>query len=490
MDNTKNKVLSGLIWKFGERITAQIVTFAVSVVLARLLPTEAYGLITLVTMFITFANCVVVNGFGSSLIQKKDADNVDFSTVLYFQIGAGLIIYLILFITAPVIASFFGDEYELLSPVLRVLGLRIPLTAINNVQQAYVSKKMIFKKFFFSTIIGTVISAVVGIWMAYAGYGVWALVGQYLTNTTVDTIILGVTIKWKPELKFSWTKLKELFGYGWKILVASLIGELYNELRTLIIGKLYTSNDLAFFDKGKQIPNIIVTNINTTISNVLFPAIANAQNKANDVKNITRRAIKTSAYIMCPLMFGLAVVAEPLVTLLLTEKWLPCVKYLQIYCISYCFEPIQTANLQAIKAVGRSDIFLKLEIIKKGSSILILFAVMNFGVDAIAYSLLLTTLIASIANTMPNKKLIMYSYRELFVDMSAGILISAIMAGIVYIEGMFLTTGTLVTLIIQVLTGGIVYFAISAIFKVEAFTYLKNTVIEYLSSMLKKKRTE
>lgn len=490
MDNTKNKVLSGLIWKFGERITAQIVTFAVSVVLARLLPTEAYGLITLVTMFITFANCVVVNGFGSSLIQKKDADNVDFSTVLYFQIGAGLIIYLILFITAPVIASFFGDEYELLSPVLRVLGLRIPLTAINNVQQAYVSKKMIFKKFFFSTIIGTVISAVVGIWMAYAGYGVWALVGQYLTNTTVDTIILGVTIKWKPELKFSWTKLKELFGYGWKILVASLIGELYNELRTLIIGKLYTSNDLAFFDKGKQIPNIIVTNINTTISNVLFPAIANAQNNVSDVKNMMRRSIKTSAYIMCPLMFGLAVVAEPLVTLLLTEKWLPCVKYLQIYCITYCFEPIHTANLQAIKAVGRSDIVLKLEIIKKGSSILILFAVMNFGVDAIAYSLLLTTLIASIANTLPNKKLIMYSYKELFIDMSAGIFISAVMALIVYGVGMLINFGTLTKLIIQVAVGGIAYIAISAIFKVEAFTYLKDTMIELLSGLFKKKKAE
>ncbi len=487
MNDTKNKVLSGLIWKFGERISAQVVTFVVSVILARLLPTEAYGLITLVTIFITFANCVVTNGFGSSLIQKKDATNTDFSTVLYFQLFASTVIYIILFVTAPLIASFFGEGYELLAPVLRVLGLRIPLTAINNVQQSYVSKKMIFRKFFFSTIIGTIISAVVGIWMAYEGYGVWALVAQYLTNTIVGTIVLAITIKWKPELKFSIASLKELFKYGWKILIASIIGEIYNELRTLIIGKLYTSNDLAFFDKGKQIPNIIVTNINTTISNVLFPAISNAQNNITDVRNMMRRSIKTTAYIMCPLMFGLAVVAEPVISLLLTDKWLPCVPYLQIYCITYCFEPIQTSNLQAIKALGRSDIVLRLEIIKKGSSILILFAVMNFGVDAIAYSLYLTTLIASIANTMPNKKLIDYSYRALFVDMSAGIVISAIMAAVVYAVGMLLNLGTLTELIIQVATGGIVYFAVSAIFKVEAFTYLKNTVFELLGKYFKKK---
>lgn len=485
MDNTKRKVLSGLIWKFGERITAQVVTFAVSVVLARLLPTEAYGLIALVTIFITFANCIVTNGFGSSLIQKKDVDNLDFSSVLYFQLGASLILYLILFVSAPLIAAFFGDGYELLSPVLRVLGIRIPLTAINNVQHAFVGKKMIFKKFFFSTIIGTIVSAFVGIYMAYKGYGVWALVAQYLTNTVIDTVILGLTIHWKPELRFSWKRLHELFKYGWKILVASIIGEIYNELRSIVIGKLYTSNDLAYFDKGKQIPNIIVTNVNTSISNVLFPAISNAQNNPNDVKNITRRAIKTSAYIMCPLMFGLAVVAEPLISLLLTEKWLPCVPYLQIYCIAFCFEPIQTANLQAIKAVGRSDILLKLEILKKGSSILILFAVMWHSVDAIAYSLLLTTLIASIANTTPNKKLISYSFKELIADMAPGLLISSVMAVVVHIIGLVLSLDAILMLAVQVIAGGIIYLLISVVFKVEAFTYLKNSAFEFLGSKRK-----
>lgn len=480
METSKAKVLSGLIWKFAERISAQVVTFVVSIVLGRLLSPDDYGLIAVVTIFITFANCIVTNGFGSSLIQKKDSDNLDFSTVLYFQFAFSLALYGILFIAAPLIAKFFGEGYDLLVPVLRVLGIRIPLTAINNVQQAYVGKKMIFRKFFLSTIGGTVISAVVGIWMAYEGYGVWALVGQYLTNTFISTVILAFTIKWKPELKFSWARLKILFSYGWKLLVGGIINETYVELRKIAIGKLYTSADLAYFDRGMQIPNIIVTNINSSISNVLFPAISNAQNNMADVKAIMRRSIRTSSYIMCPLMFGLAVVAEPLISFLLTDKWLPCVPYLQIYCISYCFEPIQTANLQAIKAVGRSDIFLKLEIIKKVAYAVILVAVMFHSVDAIAYSLLLNTLIAVFVNTTPNKKLLGYSFKELIADMAPGIILSAVMSGVVYLEGMLLPFSALPRMIIQAATGGIIYLVLSVVFKVESFSYLLNTVKEML----------
>ena len=480
METSKAKVLSGLIWKFAERISAQVVTFVVSIVLGRLLSPDDYGLIAVVTIFITFANCIVTNGFGSSLIQTKDSDNLDFSTVLYFQFAFSLALYGILFIAAPLIAKFFGEGYDLLVPVLRVLGIRIPLTAINNVQQAYVGKKMIFRKFFLSTIGGTVISAVVGIWMAYEGYGVWALVGQYLTNTFISTVILAFTIKWKPELNFSWARLKILFSYGWKLLVGGIINETYVELRKIAIGKLYTSADLAYFDRGMQIPNIIVTNINSSISNVLFPAISNAQNNMADVKAIMRRSIRTSSYIMCPLMFGLAVVAEPLISFLLTDKWLPCVPYLQIYCISYCFEPIQTANLQAIKAVGRSDIFLKLEIIKKVAYAVILLAVMFHSVDAIAYSLLLNTLIAVFVNTTPNKKLLGYSFKELIADMAPGIILSAVMSGVVYLEGMLLPFSALPRMIIQAATGGIIYLVLSVVFKVESFSYLLNTVKEML----------
>ena len=486
MSNTKDKVLSGLFWKFGERITAQVVTFVVSLVLARKLATADYGLVSLVMVFITFANALVVNGFGTSLIQKKDADNKDFSTVLWFQIITASCLYALLFATAPLIASFFGEGYELLAPVLRVLGLRIPLTAVNNVQQAFVAKRMIFKKFFFSTIIGTTVSAVVGIWMVYAGCGVWSIVGQYLTNTVMDTLILGLTIHFKPALILSKTRLKTLFSYGWKILVASLISEVYNELRTLIIGKKYSKNDLAFFDQGKKIPQLIVVNINTSIENVLFPAIASVQNNPVDVKNIMRRAIRTSIYILCPLMFGLAAVGEPLVKLILTDKWLPCVPFLRIFCLAYCLEPIQTDNLQAIKAVGRSDIILKLEVIKKGSGLLILLASMNFGVNAIAYSMLLTTILAATVNTFPNRNLIHYSYRELFIDMAPGLALSAVMAGLVYAIG-FLPIPLIPLIAIQVVFGGLFYIGVSFLLKLEPFVYLKNTGFDFLKGMLRKK---
>ncbi len=493
MNDSKSKVLSGLIWKFSERMAAQLVTLGVTIVLAKLVPPSEHGIIAIVNIFIAIANCIVVNGLGSSLIQKKDADDLDFSTVLYFQIALSVVLYAAIYFGAPLVPKFFSNENnnisaDLLISVLRVLGLRIPLTAINNVQQAYVARKMIFRKFFLSTFSATVVSGVVGIYMAYKGYGVWALVIQYLVNTTLSTIILAFTLHWLPKLKFSFERLKSLLKYGWKVLIAGLVNEFYNETRSIVIGKKYSSDDLAFFDKGKQIPNIIVTNINTTISNVLFPAIANAQSNIADVKNMMRRSIKTSSFIMCPMMFGLAVVAEPLIKILLTEEWLPCVPFMQIYCISFCFEPIQTANLQAIKAVGRSDIFLVLEVIKKGSGLIILFAVMNYGVNAIAYSLLLTTLIAAIVNTAPNKKLIGYSYGELLKDIAPGVLISAAMSVLVYVEGLFLPLHPFIILLIQAATGAIFYFAVSSIFKVEAFTYLWDTVIEFIGK--KKNKAE
>ncbi len=493
MNNTKKKVLSGLIWKFGERMAAQLVTLGVTIALAKLVPPSEHGIIAIVNIFIAIANCIVVNGLGSSLIQKKDADDLDFSTVLYFQIVLSLVLYAVIFFGAPLVPKFFSNEKnnipaDLLISVLRVLGLRIPLTAINNVQQAYVARKMIFRKFFLSTFSATIVSGIIGIYMAYKGYGVWALVIQYLVNTTLSTIVLAFTLHWLPQLKFSFERLKSLLKYGWKVLIAGLVNEFYNETRSIVIGKKYSSDDLAFFDKGKQIPNIIVTNINTTISNVLFPAIANAQSNIADVKNMMRRSIKTSSFIMCPMMFGLAIVAEPLIKILLTEEWLPCVPFMQIYCISFCFEPIQTANLQAIKAVGRSDIFLVLEIIKKGSGLIILLAVMNYGVNAIAYSLLLTTLIAAIVNTAPNKKLIGYTYGELLKDMAPGILISTVMALAVYAEGLILPLSTIPMLIIQVVSGAVIYFGIAAIFKIEAFTYLLNTAFELIGK--KKNKTE
>lgn len=381
----KKKTVSSLLWRFLERCGAQGVTFLVTIVLARLLVPEVYGLMALVTVFTAILQVFVDSGMGNALIQKKDADDLDFSSVFFFNLVMCIALYILLFFCAPVIAAFYHNP-ELIS-VIRVLGITLLISGVKNVQQAYVSRKLQFKRFFFATLGGTIGAAVIGITLAYMGFGIWALVSQNLFNTMIDTLILWFTVRWRPKLLFSFERLKGLLRYGWKLLVSSLLNTFYLNLRTLIIGKLYMPADLAYYEKGQSFPTLIVSNINASIDSVLLPTMSGVQDSRESVKAITRRAIVTSSYLMWPMMVGLAVVAKPLVVLLLTEKWLEAVPFLQISCFALGLEPLQTANLNAIKAMGRSDIYLKLEIIKKSISILILLLSMHFGVKAIAVSL-------------------------------------------------------------------------------------------------------
>ena len=414
------------------------------------------------------------------MIQKKDADNVDFSSVFYFNIILGILVYAVVFIMAPYIAGYFN--MEILCPVLRVLGLRLIVAGANSVQHAYVSKQMLFKRFFWSTLGGTIGSAILGITMAYMGFGIWALVVQYMFNSIIDTLVLWFTVKWRPKLAFSLKRLKNLFSYGWKFLVSSLLDTGYNELRSLVIGKMYTPADLAYYNKGKNFPNLIVTNVNSSIQSVLFPAMANCQDKKEQVKSMCRRSIRTSSYIMLPLMTGLALVAEPFVKLLLTEKWLQCVPYLQIACFTFAFMPIHTANLQAIKAMGRSDIFLKLEIIKKIMGLAVLIFVAPFGVLAIAFSGILTTILSSIINSYPNRKLLNYNYFEQLKDLFNGFLPLIVMSVLVYLTGL-VNIGEFPLIVMQVIVGMISYVAVSALTKNDSFIY----ALEIVKSFIKRK---
>ena len=468
------KVLSNFFWRFFERCGAQGVTFIVSIVLARLLDPDVYGTVALVTVFTTIMQVFVDSGMGNALIQKKEADDLDFSSVFFFNMAVCSLLYLIMFIAAPFIAAFY--KMPELTSVVRVLSLILIISGVKNVQQAYVSRNMQFKKFFFSTIGGTIGAAVVGIVMAYLGFGVWALVAQMLFNAAVDTIILWITVKWRPKMMFSFERLKALFSFGWKLLVSSLLDTVYNDLRQLIIGKLYSSNDLAFYNQGKKFPHLIVTNINTSIDSVLLPTMSKAQDDKNAVRSMTRRAIKTSTYIMMPVMIGLAVCAEPLVSLILTDKWLPCVLFLRVFCITYAFYPIHTANLNAIKAMGRSDLFLKLEILKKIIGLTAILITMWISVEAMAYSLLVTTLLNQIINSWPNKKLLGYSYLEQIKDMLPQIGLSLIMGAAIYLVQLA-GFSNIYTLCIQIPLGIIIYIALSKLLHIESF--------EYITSMLK-----
>lgn len=466
---TRQKVFSNLIWRFLERTGAQAVSLVVSIVLARILSPSDYGTIALITVFINILNVFVDSGLGSALIQKKDADNLDFSTVFYTNVVFCVALYAVMFFTSPLIAKFYARPE--LTSLIRVLSITILISGVKNIQQSYVSRTLQFRKFFFATLVGTIIAAVLGIWMAYHGAGVWALVTQQLTNLTIDTIILWITVKWRPDFAFSFQRLKGLFSYGWKLLVSALLDTVYNNLRNLIIGKKYSSEDLAFYAKGELFPKTIVSNINNAIDSVLLPAMSAEQDDKVRVKQMTRRAIKTSTFCIAPLMMGLAACAENIVKLLLTDKWLFCVPFLRIFCITYMFFPIHTANLNAIKAVGRSDLFLKLEIIKKVVGFAILLSTMWFGVMVIANSMLLASLLSQIINSWPNKKLLNYGYLEQLKDILPGILLAVFMGAAVYFVK-FIPIIYWFQLIIQIVLGAAIYVAGAKIFKLEAFSYL------------------
>lgn len=479
--SNKKKVIAGMFWKFCERFCAQFVTLVISIVLARLLDPEHYGTVSIILIFINIANVFVTESFSAALIQKKHADNVDFSTIFYFNIIFSLGLYCIIYLSAPWVENFYNMPE--LCRAMRILALKLPISAIYSVQQAYVSRNMLFKKFFFATIIGTAASAVVGIVMAYKGFGVYALVGQYLTNSLIGTVMLWFVVRWRPIWAFSFKSFKELFKYGWKILATALIRTLYEDIYSLVIGKKYTSEDLAFYSKGKHYPQLIIKNVNTTISSVLFPALSKQQDNKEIICTMMRRSIKTSSYILCPLMIGMATTADTLVSLVLTDKWLPCVPFMRIACFYLLLMPMQSANLQAIKAMGKSNIILKLEIIKRVSGIIVLFVTMHWGVLAIAWGSVLVNLLESFVNARPNKKMLNYSYLQQIKDIIPNILTALVSCVPAYfIKYLNLHNG--IILLLQVVVVALLYLVISIITKNENFKYLYNT---FKGEIIKKK---
>lgn len=464
-----NSTIANFIWRFTERTAAQLVTFVVSIILARILSPEYYGTIALVTVFTTILQVFVDSGLGTALIQKKDADDLDFSSVFFFNMFMCVVLYIVMYIASPYIAAFYNDKG--LTPIIRFISLTIIISGVKGIQQAYVSRNMLFKRFFFSTIGGTIASAIIGIILAYRGYGVWALAIQQVSNTAIDTLILWLTVKWKPKFMFSFQRLKRLLRFGWKLLVSALLDTIYGNLRNLIIGKKYTSADLAYFDQGDKLPKAIVTNINVSIDSVLLPTMSKMQDKTETVRTLTRRAIRISVYIVAPLMIGFACCADSLVRLVLTDKWLPCVQFIRILSVSYLFWPIHTANLNAIKAVGRSDIFLKLEVIKKAVGLALLLSTMWFGVKIMAYGLIVECLLGLIVNTWPNKKLLHYGYIDQMRDIAPSVLLSMAMGVAVYCVGL-ISMPEIVKVVAQITLGIVIYVAGSGIFRMKEFEYL------------------
>lgn len=460
-----------------ERAGVQVMQFVVSIVLARLLAPEEFGLIAMVMIVIAIADVFVQSGLGIALIRKKEVDDLDFSSVFYASLTIAATAYTIVFISAPFISDFFGQSG--LTPVIRVLTLTLFIGVFNSIQNAYVARHMMFKKLFIRGLCATIPSGALGIFLAYQGFGIWALVVQQLSNASFSVLAMWFTVPWRPHLQFSWERLKDLFSFGWKLLVSALIDNIYDKIRAVVIGKMFSSSALAFNDRGDHFPRLLITNINNSISAVLLPTLSAYQDDKPQLKKMTRRSIVTSAFVLVPMMTGLAMLAQPLVLILLGEKWLPCVPFIQAYCFTYALYPIHSSNLSAIHAMGRSDIFLKLEIIKKCYGLAIIIGSYFYFRTPIglAYGAMVSAVISTFVNASPNKKLMNYSYFEQVKDICPSFILAAIMALGMYSFSL-LQFNIYLSFILQIVLGMIIYLALAKILHFECFEYIIKTIFE------------
>ena len=475
-NNTRNSVLGGMFWKFSERIMTQGTSFVVSLILARLLSPDDHGLIALVQVFLNLAAVFITCGFSTALIQKKDADDKDFSTIFYCSLLCAGLIYLILFFGAPFVAAFYSEPS--LTKLLRVFALQIPLSVYQSIQVAYISRHMLFRKTFVSSVLNSLISGGVGITMALAGWGVWALVGQSMTSVVVNTVILAILVPWRPKAEFSWDSAKKLMKYGTGILGAELSAAFFLELRTLVVGRVFSSADLAYYNKARQIPTLLTSNLSTTVMTVMFPALANRSDDLVQIKQMAKRSVKVLSYILVPCMFGLSAIMEPLILLLYTEKWAQTIPFGQILSVGLCVDIVGVLPVQTLKAMGRSEVVLKLEVWKKPVYVLMLLIGIQFDVYTLAVLMVLYDFYSVALNMVQLRKYIPYGLKEQIRDLIPAYALGTVMMVVVYLIPS--VGGLVTTLAVKVAVGAVVYLAGSALFRVESFQYVLNILKGYL----------
>lgn len=483
MSTLKHKVLSGLIWSYGERISAQLVSLIVSIVLARLLSPEEFGVIAIIMIFITFCDAVVTGGLGNALVQKKDIDELDVNSMLFCSIILSVVLYVLLFVFAPFISSFFAIPS--ITVVLRILGIRLLVSGVNSIQRAWIQKKTQFRKFFYATSIGTSISAIIGIMMAYHGFGVWSLVAQYLSNALIDTIVLFFIDDWMPRFQFSWHRAKSMLIYGWKVLVSTIVFTIEGNLRSILIGKQFGSVELAYFDQGRKFPNLIVVNINSTIGGVLFPFFSSTQNDLIILKNMCRRSIKVCIYILAPILIGLICIANDFVEIVYTEKWLKCVPILQIIAASFLFRPLSTTCNQAILSLGKSGESLKAMIVINIVDISVIFATVFVfhNIYYVALGALCSEFIGMLCYMYYIKKELEYKYYEQIRDIIPSIVLAMSMGVFIYPLHL-LPINSIIIVVLQIVLGIMYYIIVSFLFKFDNIDYILNSVRNRTSKMI------
>lgn len=426
-DSLKNKVAKGAVWATLERFSVQAMQFVVGMILARLLTPTDYGTVALLSIFFAIAGSLASCGFGNALVQRKVVGDLEFNSVFYISIAASLVIYVAMFFAAPWIAEFY--KVPILCPLARVSAISFILNAINSVQGAELSRKMLFDKRFRITLIVSVVSAVSGITLAYLGFGVWALVFTSLLSNVANVIAYWTIIAWRPKLMFSFRAVKGLFSYGWKLSVASVISTAYTELYGFLIGRAYTPADLAFVNKSRAMPSLLMTTVNGTISSVSFPALAQLQDDMSKFRDAMRRMIQCSTFLVFPLLTILSMTARPLTLLLYGEQWEPAVIYVPIGCFAMAGAVMNGINCMAISALGRSGVLLTLDIVKKTVGFILMLVSIRYGIMAFVLTMaFVQDPFGVLVNTFVNGRLLNYSFIMQMRDIAPTVCLCAISA--------------------------------------------------------------
>lgn len=478
-------IASGLFWTYLERISSQVVTVLVTIILARLLDPEHSTIIAIVTSFISICDTLVVGGFSDTLIQEKGADQVDFSTVFWFVLGFGFVMYGIVWMLAPYVELYF--KTDMVTVTMRVMAIRLPISAINSVQSAYISKQMKYRYFFFATFVGTMISAVVGVVMAYMGFGVWALVGQYMSNSIIDTMVLWFTCGWRPSFLFNFQRFKKLYMFGLKMMLSNLLGSVYAEVESFCIGGK-NALQLSYYEKGRQFPRLIINNVQLAINKVMLPAYSKVKEDKERLKEMGKRSVCLSSYLIAPMIIGLMFCAREFVSAVLTDKWLPAVPFLRIIAVYYLLQPIMMLNRQIVIACGEASKYLWMEIEKKVTGVILL-AIATFCFDSvymIAVATALNQCIGVFIQSAPLKKLINYPISEQIRDVGPVFLLSAGM-GIPILLISTLSMWVWAKLALEVLAGILFYLAASWVLKLWQLNYLLEMVFKTLKIKRKEK---
>ena len=396
------KTLGGFFWAFLERFGAQALQMVIFIVLARILAPEAFGLIGMLAVFIAVSQSITDSGFGQALIQKKDTDEIDYSSVFYINLLVSGFIYLLLYLSAPYIASFYSQPE--LTALVRVLGLRFIISAFSMVQITKLTKEVRFKKLMFARLPSTLLGGIAGIWAAMTGFGVWSLVIQQLTYITSYSLQVWIQSKWLPKWVFDWSRVKSLFDFGSKMMVEGVLSSIYQNLYELMIGRYFSTAQVGFYTQANKLKQVPVQNISNALGRVTFPVLAEIQHDDVRLKGAYKKVVRQIFLIISPVMVGGIVLAEPLFRMVLTEKWLPAVPYFQWLCVSGLFYPVNAYNLNILKVKGRSDLFLYLGLVKKGIAILGMFIFIQFSVLALVIYRAFYSIFACLLYTSPSPR--------------------------------------------------------------------------------------